>query len=148
MNKLSLSLLLALFVGLTTHPASAQSVADSPATRQAQADRYLQAQPPQELIANITKGITANAPAGPQRDQMLKMFTSGIDMDALAKAMKEALVKNFTADELRAMADFYSSPLGKSATSKMGDYQADLAPIIKAQVMKAMGAAAGGHPGE
>jgi hypothetical protein len=146
MHKHSLSLFLALLVGLAAHTARAQAVADNPANRQTQADRYLQAQPPQELIDNMTKGITANVPAGPQRDQMLKMLTSGIDIAALTKAMKEALVKHFTADELKAMADFYSSPLGKSAQSKMGDYQADLAPAIRAQMMKAMGGGPGAAP--
>ena len=147
MNKLSLSLLLALLVGVAAHTAGAQTVADTPANRQAQADRYLQAQPPKELFENMTKRIMASVPEGPQRDQMLKLFTTGIDIDALSKAMKDSLVKHFTAEELKALADFYSSPIGKSAMSKMGDYQADLAPVIQAQVMKAMGGGAGGQPG-
>ena len=148
MNKPSLSLLLALLVGLAAHTAGAQTVADSPANRQTQADRYLAAAPPKELFENMTKRIMASVPEGAQRDQMLKMFTTGIDMDALSKAMKDSLVKHFTAEELKALADFYGSPVGKSAMSKMGDYTADLMPIIQAQVMKAMGGSAGGQPGE
>ena len=149
MNKLSLSLLLALLVGLTAHNASAEVIADTPANRQTQADRYLAAAPPKELFENMTKRIMASVPEGAQRDQMLKMFNTGIDMNALSKAMKDSLVKHFTAEELKALADFYGSPVGKSAMSKMGDYTADLMPVIQAQVMKAMGgsAGAGAQPG-
>ena len=69
-------------------------------------------------------------------------------MDALSKAMKDSLVKHFTAEELKALADFYGSPVGKSAMSKMGDYTADLMPVIQAQVMKAMGGCGLDAPGE
>ena len=147
MNKLSLSLLLALLVGLTAQTARAETIADTPANRQVQADRYLAAAPPKELFENMTKRITASVPEGPQRDQMIKMFTTGLDMDAMSKAMKESLIKHFTAEELKALADFYGSPVGKSAMSKMGDYTADLMPVIQSQMQKAMGGAAGAPAG-
>ena len=147
MHKFSLSLLLALLVGVTAPPADAQGIADTPANRQTQADRYLLASPPQDMLANVTKSVTASVPEGPQRDQMLKMLTTGIDINALTQAMKTSLVKHFTADELKAMADFYGSPLGKSATSKMGAYTQDLMPVIQQQMMKVMSGAAGQAPG-
>jgi len=51
--------------------------------------------------------------------------------------MKESMVKNFTADELKALADFYGSPVGKSAMKKFGAYMADVMPSIQAEVEKA-----------
>jgi hypothetical protein len=51
--------------------------------------------------------------------------------------MEEAMVKHFTADELKALADFYGSPVGKSAMNKIGVYTADIMPAIQAEILKA-----------
>ncbi len=148
MTKASLSLFCGLLLGFAAHSASAQGLADTPANRQAQADRYLQAVPTKELFASMVKNVMANVPPGAQRDQMMQMFTTGIDLDVVQKAQKDSLVKHMTADELKALADFYSSPLGKSSTAKMGDVTADIMPVVQMQVMKAMGGGAGApaHP--
>ena len=43
----------------------------------------------------------------------------------------------FTTDELKALADFYGSPVGKSAMKKFGAYMADIMPVVQAEIMKA-----------
>ena len=58
-------------------------------------------------------------------------------MPAVEKAMKKSLIKHFTADELKALADFYGSPVGKSAMKKFGAYMADVMPAIQTEMMKA-----------
>jgi hypothetical protein len=60
-----------------------------------------------------------------------------LDIAALTKAMMDAVVKNFTTDELKALADFYGSPVGKSAMQKFGTYMADIMPAIQAEIIKA-----------
>jgi hypothetical protein len=55
----------------------------------------------------------------------------------LEEITKSAMIKHFSADELKALADFYSSPVGKSAMSKMGDYMADIMPAMQAEMIKA-----------
>ena len=147
MNKPPVPFLAALLLCLTVIGAIAAPIADTPVNRQAQAEAYLKATPPKELFDSMTKSVTASIPAGPQRDQVLKMLSTSLDMDALTKAMKDSLIKNFTAEELKALADFYSSPVGKSAMGKMGAYTADLMPVIQAQMMKAM-SQGGGAPGQ
>jgi hypothetical protein len=62
------------------------------------------------------------------------MLTSQLDIAALIKAMADALVKHFTTEELKALADFYSSPVGKSAMQKFGGYMADLMPTMQAEM--------------
>ena len=118
----------------------AQALADTPENRRAQAQRYLEAVPPKQLFADLTKNMSASVPAA-QRDKVLAMFTAAVehlDMAAVSKDMEDALVKRFTAEELRAMADFYGSPTGKSIMSKMGDYTADLMPLMQARMMKSL----------
>ena len=72
-----------------------------------------------------------------EREKFKQMLTSQLDIAALTKAMSEALVKHFTTEELKALADFYSSPVGKSAMQKFGAYMADLMPTMQAEIMKA-----------
>ena len=144
-TPLRLPLILSLLVVAAVGSLRAQTAADSPETRRVQAERYLKAAPPGEMMNEMTKKITASMPEA-QRQQITDMFTKQLDMVALTKAMSDSLVKHFTTEELKALADFYGSPVGKSAMSKFGDYSADLMPIIQAQLMKAQSAKPG--PGQ
>ena len=109
---------------------------DTPETRHHEADRYLQAIPPKALFEDMADKMATNLPAD-QRQQFKQMMTKDLDIAALSKAMTDAMVKHFTTEELKALADFYGSPVGKSAMQKFGAYMADLMPIIEAEMMKA-----------
>jgi hypothetical protein len=43
----------------------------------------------------------------------------------------------FTAEEIKAMADYYGSPAGKSAMNKSGAYMTDLRPALQTELAKA-----------
>jgi len=118
------------------------SAADTPETRRKEAERYLQVSPPKALFEDMADKMAANLPAD-QRDQFKKLMTTEVDIAALSKAMTDAMVKNFTTEELKALADFYGSPVGKSAMQKFGAYMADIMPVMQAEIMKA--AAKMGH---
>jgi len=112
------------------------SAADTPETRRHEAERYVQATPPKALFEDMADKIAVNLPAE-QRQQFKRMMTAELDIAALTKAMTDAMVKHFTTEELKALADFYGSPVGKSAMQKFGAYMADLMPIMQAEIMKA-----------
>ena len=112
------------------------SAPDTPETRRKEAERYLQVSPPKALFEDMADKMAANLPAD-QRDQFKKLMTTQIDIAALSKAMTDAMVKNFTTEELKALADFYGSPVGKSAMQKFGAYMADIMPVVQAEIMKA-----------
>jgi hypothetical protein len=80
--------------------------------------------------------MATNLPAD-QRQQFKQMMTKELDIAALSTAMTDAMVKHFTTEELKALADFYGSPVGKSALQKFGAYMADLMPVIQAEMIKA-----------
>ena len=109
---------------------------DTPETRRKEAERYLQVSPPKALFEDMADKMAANMPAD-QRDQFKKLMTTQVDIAALSKAMIDAMVKNFTTEELKALADFYGSPVGKSAMQKFGAYMADIMPVVQAEIMKA-----------
>jgi hypothetical protein len=112
------------------------SATDTPETRRHEAERYLQATPPKALFEDMADKMAANLPPD-QRDQFKKLMTSQLDIAALTKAMIDSMVKHFTTEELKALADFYGSPVGKSAMQKFGAYMADIMPAMEAEIMKA-----------
>jgi hypothetical protein len=109
---------------------------DNKANRGKQAERYMAAMPVREMFSDMAEQMGKNLPAD-QRKAFKDLMTKHIDVPAMEKAIKAALMKNFTAEELKALADFYSSPVGKSAMKKMAGYMADLMPVIQTEVMKA-----------
>jgi hypothetical protein len=109
---------------------------DTAETRHHEADRNLQAIPPKALFEDMADKMATNLPAD-QSQQFKQMMTKDLDIAALSKAMTDAMVKHFTTEELKALADFYGSPVGKSAMQKFGAYMADLMPIIQAEMIKA-----------
>ena len=84
----------------------------------------------------MAEKMSANMPPD-QRAQFKAAMTSQFDVPAITKAMTDAMVKHFTSEELKALADFYGSPVGKSAMQKFGAYMSDLMPTIQAEMMKA-----------
>ena len=109
---------------------------DTPESRRHEAERYLQAVPPKALFEDMAEKMSANMPPD-QRAQFKAAMTSQLDVPAITKAMTDAMVKHFTSEELKALADFYGSPVGKSAMQKFGAYMSDLMPTIQAEMMKA-----------
>lgn len=128
---------IALFLTMTS---AALALEDTPQNREQQVDRYLQSTPPQAVFNDMMEKISQSMPPE-QRTTFVSLMTKQIDFNALTQAMRAAMTKIFTADELSALADFYGSPIGKSAMSKMGDYMAELMPVMSAEMAKAQGAA-------
>jgi len=128
--------LFVLFVLIFCASSPVFSCPDTPETRRKEAERYLQVSPPKALLEDMAYNIAANLPPD-QREQFKRMMTADLDIAALSKAMTDAMVKNFTTDELKALADFYGSPIGKSAMQKFGTYMADLMPVLQAEIIKA-----------
>ena len=112
------------------------SAPDTPETRRKEAERYLQATPPKALLEDMADKMAANLPPD-QRDQVISFLNSQLDIAALTKAMIDSMVKHFTTEELKALADFYGSPVGKSAMQKFGAYMADIMPTLEAEIIKA-----------
>jgi len=112
------------------------SAPDTPETRRREAERYLQVSPPKALFEDMADKMAANLPPD-QREQFKQLMTTQLDIAALTKAMTDSMVKHFTTDELKALADFYGSPVGKSAMQKFGAYMADIMPALQAEIIKA-----------
>ena len=81
------------------------------------------------MVRNIAQSLPEQ-----QQKAFLAAMQKNIDAAGINTAAQAALVKVFTADELKALADFYSAPLSKSAMAKMGAYLAEVMPTIEKEV--------------
>ncbi len=126
-------LCLGLFIGCSL-PAFAME--DTPQNRVTEADRYLQAVPPEAVAADIAKRMAASLPQE-QQAAFLAAMQKDVNQAAIKAVAQAGLVKVFTADELHALAEFYSQPVTKSAMAKMGTYMSDVMPAIIKEVRAA-----------
>lgn len=117
--------------------APALALDDTPANRATEADHYLQVVPAQALMRDMSEKLAVTLPEN-QRAIFIALMTKNLDMNAVTNLMRTAMIKNFSADELKAIADFYGSPVGKSAMAKFGSYMADAMGPLKAELAKAM----------
>ena len=125
-------------LALACQPSSTPTALDdTPENRLAQIDRYFVAQPPEQMMKDMAETMSEGMPDD-QRARFVELMTK-LDMAKLKTAMRDAMVKHFTADEVRALADFYGSEVGKSAMGKYGAYMADVMPTIQAEVIAVVG---------
>ena len=117
---------------------SALALDDSKENREFQAKRYMASQSSEEMLKDMSKSMAMNLPPE-QRKDFRNMILNYVDIAVIDEVAQGALVKYFTADELASLADYYSTPLAKSATKKMGSYMAELMPAIQAEFLKAFG---------
>ncbi len=115
----------------------ALALEDTPPNRALEADRYLEAVPPQSMITDMSAKMAETLPEE-QRDPFKALMTKHLDLGRVTAAIKAAMVKTFTADELKALADFYGSNVGKSAMAKMGTYMSEVMPATMSEVQSAL----------
>jgi hypothetical protein len=115
----------------------AWAIEDTPDNRAMEAARYLVVVQPKQMMGDLVNRIAQSIPAE-KRAGFVSFMNEAIDINKLQTAMTAAMVKTFTAGELKALADFYGSPEGKSALQKMPEYSADMLPTIQQVMNEAM----------
>ncbi len=133
----SIAARLAFLVMLLSFPPQVFAVEDTSQGREEQADRYLAAVPPQSMMADMSAKMAESLPPT-QQDEFKALMTKHLDMTKVTAAIRGAMIKTFTADELKALADFYGSSVGKSAMAKMGDYMSEVMPGTMNEIQAAL----------
>src|SRR5215475_11640340 len=129
----ALTLLLICLMGIGA--ARCGEIADSPEARVAAAKRYYEVSDfPRLIDATIRASAAARDPQ--HVDEVVQLMSRHLNVDALAHIMLNAMVKDFTAEELNALADFYGSSVGKSAMSKFPNYLSDAMPQLMAEIQR------------
>ena len=109
---------------------------DTVENRSEQAHRYLKLVSPKKMLEKMLEKMSLKLPPD-QRGNFKNLMTKYFNSVALKKAMMAGLLKHFTAEELRTLADFHESPVGHSAMENFGDYTEDIMPAIRSEMLKA-----------
>lgn len=115
-------------------PALAQ---DIPETRQAAMERYLRAVPMAKMMEDTYSEMAKQVPPE-KRDEYVSAMRRLVSIDKIEGIARQAMLKTFTANELTALADFYSSEHGSSAMRKFGAYMADIMPPLMQEIQRAV----------
>lgn len=122
---------------LVAVPASAAwALSDTPANRRAQAERYEAVMPVRDALETSTLRVARMLPRE-HRQGFIDFAMVHLDHDAIRSTVMVVLTETFTADELRAMADFFGSPVGRSVAGKMGLYTERVMPLMMMKVREA-----------
>jgi hypothetical protein len=127
----------ALLLLLLLLPAFHALASDSEEERVAAAKRYLEVAQMRKITDDAVTEMAKAFPAE-QRDKFLEFMHNAVRPEVLERAAMASMVKVFTAEELNALADFFGSPVGKSAMGKFGAYMADVMPIIQQEMFRAV----------
>lgn len=110
----TLRIIVTVFVGVTT---TLLAMEDTPSTRAIAADQFLQIYSAQDIVAVSSEKLAQTMPQ--KNRDILESVIAHLDMQAINQAMRQKLIENFTASELHAMKDLYSTPAGKSVIEKL-----------------------------
>ncbi len=121
---------LALALCLAGTPAEAQS------DRRAAAEAYARVVDYPLLIEKAATRKAAELPYS-EREDFVTFVTRRVDSEMTRFYATSAMVDLFEADELRALADFASTPEGRSALAKLPALGAVLTPIVERQIADA-----------
>jgi len=128
MEKIFLFLVFSLCV--TNASADVNPMKDTTQNRIAEANRFLSAMPPKDMLNDFVQQMSAQMPVK-KRQLFADIMTKHLDLNKFTLIVRGAMVKNFTAEELQALANFYSSPIGRSAMKKFGKYMVDAMPHVR-----------------
>ena len=135
MKKTLASLAVLLAVSACTTVPSA-STADTRSKKEIYADELISIVPPAIMFAQLSEPhIHAFGPPHLQAKAHAK-FMRQVDPAALDDIVRKALIKHFTEAELKAMADFYTTPEGQRCMSKVAPFVADVFPACMSEATR------------
>jgi len=134
MNQLIVAI--ALLLISTSLYAKDVKIEDTAENRLSEANRYLNIMPPKDMLTDLVYKMSKQLPENKQK-LFHDLMINNLDIDNFTKIMRDAMVNHFTAEELEALANFYNSPVGKSAMTKFGDYMAEAMPQIQVLMVEA-----------
>jgi hypothetical protein len=101
------------------------------------AEAAMQAFPAEKMVDQMLDKLAQNPQAHMSAADIADLKAS-IDIKALNKTMLTAMVKTFTAQELKAMGDFYGSATGQAILQKMPVYMSLVMPSVQQQVVQSV----------
>lgn len=131
------SLAIFLFLTIISISAFGQDIEDTQENRRTAAERYLKVTPMDSMMDDVIEKVAIQLPEE-KRDEFKLFMGKYVRNYVLEDAAIQSMIKHFTTAEINALADFYSSPVGRSVIKKFGIYVADIMPVLMAELERAM----------
>jgi hypothetical protein len=113
---------------------------DTKENRIIQAERYLKQFSLVDMIGGTWEQMFKHPPFLSWSDKQKKVFsdrmTAIVTSEEYDKILMDGMLETFTADELKAFADFYDSEHGKSAMKKMNNLMTNMMPRLQLMMQK------------
>ena len=116
-------------------PAMAGSIADTTENRVAAAVRYMAAVQVETIYENAIKEMAEKLPEE-KRPAFEREARGAFGAETAKRITLSVLIRNFTAGELNALADFFSLPEGRSAVAKLRAAGAEISQACRAEMDK------------
>lgn len=126
---------LVLISACSTAPNAAPQRTDTPKDRYA--DILLDIVPPETMFAQLSLPYAQPYTTPDKQVKAHSNFMRNVDVSALNAIIREALIKHFTEDELKALASFYSTPEGRACMAKTAAFASDVVPACAHEANKA-----------
>ncbi|MEY3200611.1 MAG: hypothetical protein RIR70_161 [Pseudomonadota bacterium] len=110
---------------------------DTPEAREAAAECFMRVSNMEKSYESAMKELTQQMPAR-ERQKFKNMMDNLVPPAMLKRLYLESATRTFTAQELNAMCDFYSTELGASVMSKMDTYVANTMSIMQQEIAARM----------
>jgi hypothetical protein len=110
---------------------------DTPANRSGEVDRYFTKYPLQKRVQQSFEPSTRALPPG-LREQFTNLIISSINFSTLEKTMKDQMIKYFTADELKTLADSDDPGVRRSIVGKSSAYMSEVGRTFEVETSEAL----------
>ena len=111
------------------------SFADEHSDKMVAAEKYLEISNIDEMMSGMLEEFKKN-PQVRGNEKVMDIAFKAYDMEAVKEAMKEAMAKRFTLEEMNMLNEFYATPQGQSILKKMPAYMSDVMPLMQKEMMK------------
>ena len=101
------------------------------------AEALMQVVPPEVMFAQLAEPYAQVYALPHKQEKAHANFMRNVDVAELNRIIRDALLKHFTEAELKALADFYSSPEGRACMTKVAAFASDVVPACSHEAAKA-----------
>ena len=125
-------------VGAAARAADKGALSPEADQKKAQILRLFEARPPSAAVDAAIQSVADSryAAGDPVRNEFVSRMQLAVDYDVIEAEAIQAMMGIYTLPELTAMADYYTSPLGRAAEGKGPALRAKIAPKLKEMLDK------------
>jgi hypothetical protein len=133
--KLHSPLILVALLGFSA--CTTQPPAGSLSAKERYAEELMAIVPPGSMFAQLSEPYAQTYALPGRQDKAHANFMRNVDLNAVDRIIREALLKHFTEAELKALVTFYSTPEGRSCMAKVAPFAADVVPACSHEATQA-----------